>query len=323
MEELGQYSLEAPSGARIALCAFGASLREVLMPDRHGTFANVALTPSSWDGSYAGAVLAPYAGRIPNGILPLNGHMLAMTRNEGQHQLHGGPNNLSAVPWDAQAIQMGKDWQSLCFTTEAEDGRDGYPGNRLFSITYRLWSHHRLDIVLEAITDRATRVNLSHHAYWNLSGDFSRHALAQCLRINADEVYVNADDNIALRRESVCGTAFDFRNTRDLLSARTNREPQLQIAKGYNHAFALRQRRASTDAAAELCDPQSGRRMTLFTDQPALRVYSGGYLNVPSCAIALEAEEWPIAPAPCPPPDTLLLPGIPYRRHISFCFDAV
>ncbi|MEG1677913.1 MAG: hypothetical protein RR379_09595, partial [Clostridia bacterium] len=90
-----------------------------------------------------------------------------------------------------------------------------------------------------------------------------------------------------------------------------------ELMNGYNHSFVLEKGAWEESPAALLQDPVSGRRMRLYTDQPALRLYSGGYLATPACAVALEAEALPNGMG------ALLTPQTPYVRRISFAFDSL
>ncbi|MEG1967896.1 MAG: galactose mutarotase, partial [Clostridia bacterium] len=189
------------NGMRVGLCPVGAAIDKVYVPDRHGKFANVALTPASpRDGSYAGATLAPFAGRIANSMLRLGAQSYALVPNEGRHQLHGGAHNLSSAVWEVDSL----DAVHCRFRAFAADGLDGFPGNRTFTAEYKLSEQNRLDLVLTAQTDQPTRVNLSNHAYWQLGGGFAANAaLLQQLCIKAQRVYRNNAEHIALETQAV------------------------------------------------------------------------------------------------------------------------
>ena len=314
MNETAVYSLENPGGVRVGLSAMGASIREVVTPDRAGRFVNVALPQTiPPHGSYAGATLAPFAGRIRGGLLPVEGGVWRLALNDGPNQLHGGPHNLANVRWKTEGARQEAGFQSIRFFAEAAHGLDGFPGNRAFAVTYRLWEDNRLEILLYAESDRSTRMSLSNHAYWNLSGDFSHAPSGQLLQIAAERVYWNDGAHLPMEKRPVGGTPFDFRAPAPLVERVSGNHPQLAIARGFNHAFALNA--PDGTPAATLTDPRGGRRLRLYTDQPVLWLYSGGYLPVPSCAVALEAEGTPDGPG------ELVAPGRPYSRRICFVFD--
>ena len=299
----------------VVLLEAGAAIAGVRTADRHGAFADVALAPRCLgDSTCAGATLAPYAGRIGGGLLRIGQQVVQLTVNEGSNQLHGGGEALWRRLWHCQGRQDGANYQELSFCAEASDGQDGFPGNRRFTAAYRLYHDQRLELTLTAVTDRPTRVNLSNHAYFNLSGDFSHGISGHLLELRAQRVYLN--DTAFLP----CGCVFpppelDYTASRPVGDAQGS--AQREGARGLNHCYVLSAR--PDEPAATLVDPVSGRRMRLYTDQPCVTVYSGGFLPAPGCAIALEAQEHPESPfAPRTAP---LLPGEVYRRRIVYRFD--
>lgn len=298
------------------LLASGASLTGVRMADRHGVFANVALPLTAPDDpSCAGTTLAPYAGRIGGGRLRIGGTTVQLSVNEGANQLHGGAGALWRRPWRCEALREGPGYQEAVFSAEAEDGLDGYPGSRRFTAAYRLHSDQRLELVLTAQTDKPTRVNLSHHAYFNLSGDFSADISRHLLHIRAEEVYLNDAAFLPAARTGL-PPALDYRRARPV--GGPHGDAQREGARGLNHCYVLCGR--PDEPAATLLDPASGRRLRLYTDHPCVTVYSGGFLPVPGCAIALEAQGHP--ESPFAPPQTLR-PGEVYSRRIVYRFDTV
>ncbi|MGN0774613.1 MAG: aldose epimerase family protein [Candidatus Ventricola sp.] len=310
-----EYRLFSPSGMEVVLLEAGAAITSVRTADRNGAFANVALPlESADDPSCAGVTLAPYAGRIAGGLLRIGGETVQLSINEGGNQLHGGAGSLAHKLWRCEGQQDAAHHQQITFCAEAEDGLDGFPGNRRFSVTYRLYDDQRLELTLRATTDKPTRVNLSNHAYFNLSGDFSSSAAYEHLQLQADEVYLNDGAFLASGR---CAPppALDYRLPREVGGA--HGDAQREGARGLNHCYVLR----GGAPAATLTDPASGRRLRLYTDQPCVTVYSGGFLPAPGCAIALEAQEHP--ESPYAPPTAALLPGEVYIRRIVYRFDAV
>ena len=159
-------------------------------------------------------------------------------------------------------------------------------------------------------------MNLSNHAYFNLSGDFTADISRHLLSLSSDEVYLNDAEFLMIGREAP-PPVLDYRAQREI--GKLCNHPQITGAKGLNHCYVLHQKQEKP-AAALFC-PDSGRRMRLFTDQPCPMVYSGGYLDTPNCAIALEAQEHPLSPySPGPP---VLYPGNTYQRRIVYHFDTV
>lgn len=347
------FDIATSSGLSLSLFSVGASIQKIAFHNPDSEFP-VNLCSDDLDfyrtcSCYAGATLAPNAGRISKASLCIDQSSISLTPNEGIHQLHGGPHNLSSVIWETEFIKQEYDSVSVGFCTSLSDGVDGYPGNRSFHVSYRLEDSGWLTIHYQAFTDRPTYINMSNHTYWNLSGDFSKPALSQTLTVFANNVCLNNEEHIPTDIIPVARTIFDFRNG-STLQNRLNFQPrneqlrtlckrQAEIARGYNHAFVLdriRNFRAIRSVnhplpikkACILSDQTSGHLITLYTDAPALVVYSGGFLDhsvalpdgthsCPSCAIALEAQDLPDMPHLLPP-DYLPLttPEHPFERTI-------
>ena len=322
-------------GLHCALSDLGASIVSVQARDARGRFTDVALAPTNFssgdpDPSLAGRTIGPCCGRVRDGRIQLDGAALQLARNEGENHLHGGPNGCAYQIWEGRRLSPAH----VRFTLTLADGLDGYPGNRALTADYRV-SGGTLSVVYSAETDAPTWLGLTNHVYWDLSGRFDGSALDQRLEVAARRVVFNGDGHLPERIAPVEGT-FDFSQP---ASIRENMRlepahPQLLLGRGYNNAYIIdHQLRRSRGCAARLYAPGSGLQMTLETDQPAVVLYSGGFLSgetaleaggaTPGCAIALEAQ---------PVPDPFHLPGArpeclypnaAYRKEIRWRFETV
>mgnify|MGYP004478434111 FL=1 len=318
MQKTREYRLFCPSGMEVVLLDAGASLAQVHVADREGAPANVVLPPRSLDDpTFAGAVLAPYAGRIPGGLLRVGEETVQLACNEGSNQLHGGVHTLSHRLWTCEGLGEGSGWQEIAFSAEAADGEDGFPGNRRFTAVYRLYENRRLVLTLTAETDRLTRVNLSHHPYFNLSGDLSRSIGDHLLCIPARAVYLCDTAFLTSGCDETLSAALDFTRERYIGDARE--DTQLALARGLNHCYVLAT--GAGQPAATLVHSASGRRLRIYTDAPCLTAYAGGFLSPPNSALALEAQDHPessFAPETAP-----LRPGEVLQRTMVYQFDTV
>jgi aldose 1-epimerase len=305
-------------------------------------------------GSYAGRTLAPNAGRISRSALNIEGHCYMLMPNEGQNQLHGGPHNLAHVDWEVESQEQAPDSVRITFTAEQADGVDGYPGNRKYRVEYSVEDTGWIRVKYHAESDQATYINMSNHTYWNLTvpeilqkqaADGSKEyqadpcqgsGLRQELEISANNVVLNDDQSLPRDIIPVSGTAFDFRTPAviaHMLHSEILRDDitdrQFLIGRGYNNAYILTRanlnrrvrgvkREDALKKACTLLDPVSGHKMIMMTDAPALVLYTGGYLDVPSSYIALEAQDIPDVGNLLPERMQITDPEHPFHREIRY-----
>src|ERR1035437_7906210 len=175
------FTLRNASGMSAKIMTYGAILTELRVPDRHGVATNVVLGADSLE-QYLKGFLAPAVimGRVANRIagarFTLDGVEYKLAANNGPNHIHGV---FDKVVWQAKALPPGEGRAAVQLTYLSRDGEDGYPGNVTVKLTYTLTHDNELRLDYEAVTDRATPINLTSHAYFNLagSGDVLDHEL--------------------------------------------------------------------------------------------------------------------------------------------------
>src|SRR5687768_14282345 len=111
-----------------------------------------------------------YANRIANARFTLDGVEYKLAANNGKNHLHGGPKGFANVLWHGKALPVQKGSTAVQFSYTSKDGEEGYPGNCHVKVTYTLTDKNEFRIDYEATSDKATPVNLTNHAYFNLAG---------------------------------------------------------------------------------------------------------------------------------------------------------
>jgi len=315
------YTLTNAAGMKLKVMTYGATLIAVEVPDRHGKRDNVTLALNSFAEYESGhpclgPICGRYANRIAKGRFTLDGVEYSLATNNGPNHLHGGNVGFDKVLWKAQAEERtGSVAVTLVYTSR--DGEEGYPGTLSTTVSYALTADNRLKIEYAAETDRATPVNLTNHAYWNLaaSGDVLGHELM----INAD-YYLPVDETLIPLGDlqPVEGGPMDFRQPM-AVGSRIG-----EVPGGYDHCYALNKAtRGQLSLAAQLYDPKSGRAMEIHTTEPGVQLYTANWLDLskPSgvCygkhyGLCLETQHFPDSPNQLQFPSTILRPGQTYKQ---------
>ncbi|MGW0971029.1 aldose epimerase family protein [Streptomyces sp. NPDC002516] len=333
-----RWSLEN-GGTRLKVLSYGGIVQSLEIPDRHGRYRNVALGFGDLDSyvtssPYFGALIGRYGNRIGKGRFTLDGTDHQLSVNDGVNSLHGGAKGFDKHVWDVEGFTSGSDVGLVLHYTSI-DGEMGYPGTLRAKVTYTLTRHGDWRIDYEAVTDKATVVNLTSHVYWNLAGEGSGSVYDHELRIAASR-YTPVDSGLIPTGElaKVAGTPFDFRRTKTVGRDIRVADQQLLYGKGIDHNWVLDKGiTAKPEHVATLRDPSSGRTLTIASNEPGLQFYSGNFLDGTLVgtgghiyrqgdALCLETQHFPDSPNHPAFPSTVLRPGQTYRTSTVHSFGA-
>ena len=94
MQDETVFTIER-AGIAIEVIEYGARLRRCLVPDTDGRVADVVpgfdrTSDYVARGGTMGAVLGRYGNRIGHGSIAIHGRRYALSRNDGEHTMHGG-----------------------------------------------------------------------------------------------------------------------------------------------------------------------------------------------------------------------------------------
>jgi aldose 1-epimerase len=324
------YTLKNPQ-IEVRVTSYGAHLVSIRTPDRAGKMADVVLGYDSVDGyenakGYLGAVIGRFGNRIALGKFSIDGKSYQIPVNNGPNALHGGPVGFDRYAWDAHEVPNGVE-----FTHVSPDGDMGFPGTLTAKVKYTL-TGGTLRIDYSAVSDKATVVNLTNHAYFNLRGDDQGTILDHKIEIHADS-FTPVDAGLIPTGilAPVAGTPLDFRKP-ETVGARINDDnEQLKLAGGYDHNFVLNGNAGTLRLAAIMTDPESGRQMTVETTEPGVQFYSGNFLDgtftgrhgvkyEKHTGFCLETQHFPDSPNHSNFPSTILRPGVTRHSATTFTF---
>lgn len=334
-KEVRLLSLRNKQGSEAHIINQGAKLVSLVVPNQSGGFTDVLIGHDSIEEyvhseeAYFGAVCGRYANRIAKGKFTLEGKEYTLAVNNGPNALHGGLKGFNSVVWDI--LEKTENKVRLAYTSA--DGEEGYPGELHVEVTYTLTDENELCIDYSAKSNQTTVLNLTNHAYFNLSGDGDQSVHDHTLEILADH-YLPTDDTAIPygKPEEVAGTPFDFR-TPHLVGERIDTPiDQLVWARGYDHTFVLNKPLGKLGLAARVSSPKTGVRMEVFTDQPGVQLYTGNWMSgnmrgkhdhrYPArAALCLETQHYPDSPNRPEYPSTVLKAGEEFKSTTVFAFS--
>jgi aldose 1-epimerase len=295
------FKLVNDNGVELSCINYGCIITKIVVPDREGNLENVVLGYETLeeylsDSYFLGAVIGRVAGRIKEGTFELDGKVYHLAQNENTNHLHGGLKGFNQIIWESELIETQHE-VGVRFSYMSPDGEEGYPGNLKVQVTYTLNNDNELSIHYSGISDEKTLLNMTNHSYFNLSGDLKRNIVNHTLMIKSDH-YLELNDKLLPTGEmtDVKGTPFDFTEERMIHTGIYSIHPQNKLAgEGYDHPFVLN---TQHDSEIVLKDKESGRMLTIETDEVGVVVYSGNQIK---------------------PEGTLL--GVPSRKYLGICLE--
>ncbi len=312
---------------------FGAAIHSLWVPGCDGGkrdvvlgYASVAEYEKTTD--YLGSVVGRYANRIAAGRFSLNGSQYTLACNNGKNHLHGGNCGFSHRLWSVEEHKA----DCLVLSLESADGEEGYPGRLQVRVCYQLQGTSLL-ISYRAISDQDTVCNLTNHSYFNLKGHDSGPVTDQKIQIFADFYTPIDPSSIPLAAHCpVENTPMDLRNAANIGQRMVEPDPQLLLAKGFDHNFVLQDGQSAWHPAAWAQAPDSGICLLVETSMPGLQFYTGNYLTpaLPGKdgasydayhGFCLETQYFPDSPNRPDFPSALLKAGEIYEHSTRFSFS--
>jgi len=280
-QEVSRYVLKNANGMEVSLLSYGAYLTGIVVPDANGVKENVligyrTLAEYEQNGGYVGASVGRVANRIGGAKFTLNGVEYTLDKNDGENSLHGGFDGWSSRIWDAEIAGE----NAVAFSLESPDMDQGYPGTMQVKVTYTLTEDNALELRYDAVSDRDTIYNPTNHCYFNLTGKQGAvTVLDQYVRLNAS-AFTPVPDPASIPTgeiRSVEGTVMDFRTMKKIGKDIGSDYDQVVFGGGFDHNWML-----DGEGMREfgvMYDAESGRRMTMYTDLPAVQMYTGNFLT--------------------------------------------
>jgi aldose 1-epimerase len=329
------YMLSSASGAWVSISNYGGTIVDLQTHDRTGRLTSAVLgfdDLASYEGAnpFFGATVGRFANRICEGRFTLDGESYQLPINNGPNSLHGGAIGYDKRIWKATASETANG-PALKMSIYDPHGAEGYPGNVHVEILFTLTEPATLVIEYQATSDAATPINLTNHSYFNLKDAGASPVLDHLLELRASR-YTPVDwDQIPTGEiATVEGTPLNFRTAKpigqDILKM-----PAIPPPSGYDHNIVLDKEPGVLSVGAILSDPDSGRKMEVWTTEPGIQFYSGNFLDGTIVGrgnsygryhgVCFEAQHFPDSPNHPNFPSAVLRPGEVYRQRTEYRFS--
>jgi aldose 1-epimerase len=336
------YTLTNAKGVEMKVTNYGGTVTSLKIPDKAGQMGDIVLGFSDVSGyvspaflkanPYFGAIIGRYGNRIGGAKFTLEGKECTLAKNNGPNNLHGGVKGFDKLIWDVKEIK-GKTSVGLEFTYVSKDGEEGFPGTLTATVTYTLTNSNEFKIDYKATADKPTVCNLTHHSYFNLSGEGSGDILGTEIQLYASK-YTPVDSTLITTGEitDVKGTPFDFLKSTPIGTRVNEDNEQLKFGKGYDHNWVIdRKGSKGLVLAATAYDPKSGRAMDVLTTEPGIQMYVGNFLDgslvgkggknyIHRSGFCLETQHYPDSPNKPKWPSVELKPGQTYKTSTVYKF---
>ncbi|MBR3993262.1 MAG: galactose mutarotase [Anaerotignum sp.] len=325
-EAVERWWLENKNGTKAAVLTYGATLQSLIFADTDVALGFDDMAGYEAQDAYVGAVIGRFANRIGAGRFTLNGKIYDLFINNGPNHLHGGKEGFDKKVWRAEEQADGL---HLFYTSP--DGEENYPGTMEVEVCYHLDEEDALHISYKAKADQDTVVNLTNHAYFNLSGHGAGNLDDHKVCIYADHFTEN-DENCLPTGEilSVAGTPMDFREMQSVTARIAEDDVQLVRGNGYDHNWIIDG--SGFRKCAEAVSETTGINMETWTDQPGMQFYTANYLTPekkgkdgadyhPRGAFCFETQGFPNATAFEHFPTPVLHVNEVYERKTIFRFN--
>lgn len=320
------FRIENSAGAYLEVTNFGATLVSCVVPAQNKQLKNVVLGFPSLSGyvsdtCYIGSTVGRFANRIGNARFTLDGVEYTLDKNDGCNSNHGGFNGFHKKVFASRVEQ-----DRVTFEISSPDGEGGFPGNLQVSVTYHWNDACELRIEYSAKADAKTIVNLTNHAYFNLSG--SDTILDHLLCMNAGYMLECTSGYVPtgkiLKGDRVPG---EWRSIRKSVKESGERR------SGLNTYYLLDQDNDWKEPVCALADPHSGIQLTVYTSYPGVQVYTGDFLTSAGPGhhykpygnfegMCLECQYPPDTPNKFYFPGVILPKGSVYSEYIVYKFES-
>lgn len=275
------YTMRNASGGEVLLTNAGAALVGVRLPNGNGELIDVVAGYDSFaeyvdDTVGMGKIIGRTSGTITRGRLVIGDQTSRLAINRPPHHVDGGRKGFGARMWEARA-----EVNRVVFALESADGDEGYPSALRTEVIYDWDDDNRLEVTVVAQADGSTPIDITTAPLFDLSGEFTSASISRHrLQVNASRYVAMRGDNVPTGElPTVEATDIDYREERELGDL-DSFDGLIGERGGLDHWLVIDGwQRSILAQVASLSDPQSGRKMNVYSSQPSLHLYSANAMS--------------------------------------------
>ncbi|MGX5791225.1 aldose epimerase family protein [Staphylococcus equorum] len=188
---------------KIVFTNYGARIVSWKYDDNNIVLGNVVEADEFYEENpfHFGATIGRYGGRIANATFELDGKTYQLDTNNGEHNIHGGPEGIGTRFFDYEIEeQVGQ--VKVIFTTTIKSSDDHFPGDIELEVIHTYDVDHKWTIEYKATATEKTLFNPMNHVYFNLNRDnnvIDNHSISS----SKLDMYLLGDDNIVENMEPI------------------------------------------------------------------------------------------------------------------------
>lgn len=272
------FTLTNDRNITVKITNLGGSIISLVTPDRSNNLSDILLgfeNVETWveNPPYFNCIVGRTCNRIGGASFEIDKIRYDVSANMGKNQLHGGFEGFNKKLWQASIIKN-EESVGLQLDLLSPDGDEGFPGNVKVSCVYLLNNENEFSMEFIAFTDKATPINITNHAYFNLRGEGNGNIYDTKLTVFADKITSTDEDSIPDGEFiSIKNTPFDF------TAPRTIGERISDLDKGYDNNYVLRNQQGTLSLAAKAFDDQTGRVIEVYTTEPGMQLYTSNWFD--------------------------------------------
>lgn len=324
----------------VSCTEYGASLTSIVLEKNKNKKIDVLFGFSTFEGyinsnACYGSIVGRFANRIGNASFSVNGEKYDLDKNDTKNTLHGGFDGYHKMLWKGELIKN-RNFVGAKFKKFSPDGEQGMPGNVELEVTYLLDKNNNLTCFYTAKTDKATPINITNHAYFNLAGKGT--ILNHTVKMNSTKVLEVNDKLIPTGKLlDVADTPFDFTTEKSI------GKDIKEVGSGYDHCYVTEMYNPDDEHCGcplddsdlvEFCkvkELENDVEMQVFTNMEGCQFYTGNHIKgtvgkngqvyKSHDAFCLETQCFPDTPNKPEFPTCVLQPGQLMKAKTIYSFN--